>query len=63
MFLFTELQSVTGFWFALEDTDCSNGCLWVFPGEHHKGLRQRFRKIDGRLRLEDLGMLESFDPQ
>ena len=60
-FLLTEPQSVTGFWFALEDADLDNGCLWVLPGEHHKGLRQRFRRIGGMLQLEDLGAAEPFD--
>ena len=57
----TEPQSVTGFWFALEDADLDNGCLWVLPGEHHKGLRQRFRRIGGTRRLEDLGAVEPFN--
>ncbi|SVD73732.1 uncharacterized protein METZ01_LOCUS426586, partial [marine metagenome] len=60
-FLLTEPQSVTGFWFALEDADLSNGCLWVLPGEHHKGLRQRFRRVGGMLQIEDLGAAEPFD--
>jgi phytanoyl-CoA hydroxylase len=34
--------SVTGFWFALEDADRTNGCLWVQPGGHHTPLRKRF---------------------
>jgi len=60
-YLLTEPQSVTGFWFALEDADLSNGCLWVLPGEHHKGLRQRFRRVGGMLQIEDLGAAEPFD--
>ena len=60
-FLLTEPQSVTGFWFALEDADLSNGCLWVLPGEHHKGLRQRFRRVGGMLQIEDLVVAEPFD--
>jgi phytanoyl-CoA hydroxylase len=31
-FLYTEPQSVIGFWFALEDATRDNGCLWVAPG-------------------------------
>jgi phytanoyl-CoA hydroxylase len=34
--------SVTGFWFALEDADRTNGCLWVQPGGHRSPLRKRF---------------------
>ena len=48
-FLYTVPQSVTGFWFALEEATLENGCLWALPGEHTRGLRSRFRRIDGRL--------------
>ena len=48
-FLFTEPQSVMGFWFALEDATLENGCLWVLPGQHERGLRSRFMRVDGRL--------------
>jgi len=41
-FLHTTPQSVIGFWFALEDATCDNGCLWVAPGEHSGPLRERF---------------------
>jgi phytanoyl-CoA hydroxylase len=39
----TEPVSVTTFWFALEDADTSNGCLWVQPGGHRTPLREVFR--------------------
>ena len=41
-FLYTEPLSVTGFWFALEDANRDNGCLWVVPGGHRQGLKRRF---------------------
>lgn len=41
-FLFTTPQRVVGFWFALEDADRDNGCLWVAPGAHRGPLRERF---------------------
>ena len=53
-FLYTVPQSVTGFWFALEEATVENGCLWALPGEHTRGLRSRFRRIDGRLQTEAL---------
>ena len=53
-FLYTVPQSVTGFWFALEEATLENGCLWALPGEHTRGLRSRFRRIDGRLQTETL---------
>lgn len=41
-FLYTEPQSVLGFWFALQDATIDNGCLWVMPGGHRTGLKSRF---------------------
>lgn len=41
-FLHTEPVSVTTFWFALEDADLHNGCLWVEPGGHRGPLRELF---------------------
>ena len=60
-FLYTEPESVTGFWFALEDADCQNGCLWVIPGGHKEGLRQRFQRIDGTLQLRDVDEQKPLD--
>ena len=60
-FLYTVPQSVTGFWFALEDASLENGCLWVSPGQHKNGLRSRFRRINGRLQTETLPDALSFD--
>jgi len=42
----TEPQSVLAFWFALEDADRENGCLWAAPGGHRGPLRERF-VVDG----------------
>jgi phytanoyl-CoA hydroxylase len=59
-FLITEPVGVVGFWFALEDADRSNGCLWVLPGGHRgpaSALRERFvRDAPGgrQLRMEKL---------
>lgn len=48
-FLYTEPQSVVGFWWALEDCTKDNGCLWAIPGSHKHGLKERFcRKADGK---------------
>ena len=52
-FLYTEPQSVVGFWFAIEDAHRGNGCLGGLPGEHVKGLRQIYGKhSDGQLTME-----------
>ena len=60
-FLYTVPQSVTGFWFALEDATLENGCVWVLPGQHTRGLRSRFRRIDGRLQTEAIPGAPCFD--
>ena len=41
-FFVTTPQTVTTFWFALEDATLENGCLWVQPGGHHGPLREQF---------------------
>lgn len=33
-FLYTDPQSVVGFWWALDDCTLTNGCLWAVPGSH-----------------------------
>jgi phytanoyl-CoA hydroxylase len=43
-FLWTEPQTATGFWFALEDATLENGCLWALPGGHRLPARKRFRR-------------------
>ncbi len=52
-YLYTEPQSVVGFWFALEDAHRGNGCLGGLAGGHRRGLRELFRRqADGRLATE-----------
>jgi phytanoyl-CoA hydroxylase len=41
-FFVTVPTTVTTFWFALEDANLNNGCLWVEPGGHWGPLRERF---------------------
>ena len=48
-YLRTEPPTVTGFWFALDDADCDNGCLTVLPGAHRGPLRQWFGYDGGAL--------------
>jgi phytanoyl-CoA hydroxylase len=43
-FFDTMPMTVTTFWFALEDANVRNGCLWVEPGGHRGPLRERFVK-------------------
>jgi phytanoyl-CoA hydroxylase len=47
-FLYTEPHNILGLWFALEDATLENGCLWVLPGGHKRGLKSRWvRTADG----------------
>ena len=54
-FLHTDPVSVTGFWFALEDADETNGCLVGIPGVQNAGLRERFHYEGDRLVMDKLG--------
>jgi phytanoyl-CoA hydroxylase len=42
-FIYTEPMSCIGTWTALEDATKENGCLWVVPGSHKRGLTKRFK--------------------
>ncbi len=42
-FLWTEPQTVIGFWVAIEDATVDNGCLWAIPGGHRIPVKSRFR--------------------
>ena len=50
-FFDTDPPSVTAFWFALEDANRENGCMWVQPGGHRSPLRARFIAQHGAARL------------
>jgi phytanoyl-CoA hydroxylase len=53
-FFVTEPTSVTTFWFALEDADRGNGCLWVEPGGHRGTLREVFVRDGDTTRMDVL---------
>lgn len=53
-FFATTPQTVTTFWFALEDATPANGCLWVEPGGHRGPLRERYVCEQGRLAMQAL---------
>jgi phytanoyl-CoA hydroxylase len=42
-FLWTEPQSVVGFWFAIDDATTENGCMWALPGGHKIPVKSRSR--------------------
>ena len=45
-FIYTEPESCTGFWFALEDATLENGCMQFIPGAHEGPLKARNQRID-----------------
>ncbi|KAL8471030.1 hypothetical protein ACS0TY_033559 [Phlomoides rotata] len=45
-FLYTDPQTCTGLWLALEDATITNGCLWAIPRSHKDGLVRRFIRDD-----------------
>ncbi len=53
-FFVTEPHSVRTLWFALEDANRDNGCLWVLPGGHRGPLRERFVADGETTRMERL---------
>ena len=53
-YMYTEPDSLIGFWVALEDANSGNGCLWVKPGSHTGPLRERFHYQNGHLEITTL---------
>jgi phytanoyl-CoA hydroxylase len=50
-FLYTEPNTVVGFWVALEDATIENGCLWVASGGHKGPLRKLFTKENDIMKM------------
>ncbi|CAE8624314.1 unnamed protein product [Polarella glacialis] len=64
-YLFTQpWQTVVAFWFALDDADESNGCLWVRPASHFEQVKQRLpRQVVGdTLSLEYVPLFPGVKP-
>jgi len=54
-YLYTEPESCTGFWFALDDATMDNGCMQFIGGAHTGPLKKRNRRVaEFRLRTETL---------
>lgn len=60
-FLYTEPQTCTGLWLALEDATVTNGCLWAIPGSHKDGLVRRFIRDDEGVHFDR--PFPSYDPK
>ena len=50
-FLYTEPDTVIGFWVALENATIENGCLWVASGGHKGSLRKLFTKENNEMKM------------
>ena len=50
-FLYTEPDTVIGFWVALENATIENGCLWVASGGHKGPLRKLFTKENNKMKM------------
>ncbi|MHB1128537.1 MAG: phytanoyl-CoA dioxygenase family protein [Ilumatobacteraceae bacterium] len=57
-FLWTEPQSVIGFWVAIDDATTENGCLWALPGGHRIPVKSRSRLNESRTAT----LTDVFDP-
>lgn len=54
-YIYTEPESCTGFWFALEDATVDNGCMHFIPGQHKGPLKARnYRSSEHTLHTEVL---------
>ena len=53
-YFWTDPMTVTTFWFALENADRHNGCLWAQPGGHRTPLRERFVVENGNTQVRTL---------
>lgn len=51
-FLYTEPTDILGLWFALEEATLENGCLWVLPGGHKRGLKSRWVRTENGMQFE-----------
>jgi phytanoyl-CoA hydroxylase len=52
-YIYTEPESCTGFWFALEDATIENGCMYFIPGLHKGPLKQRNYRLTERQLVTD----------
>lgn len=57
-FLWTEPQTVIGFWFAIDDATTENGCMWALPGGHRIPVKSRSRLNESRTAT----VTDIFDP-
>ena len=59
-FLWTEPQTVVGFWVAIDDATIDNGCMWAVPGGHRLPVKSRFRR-EGTGTTDDIFDADDYD--
>lgn len=63
-FLFTEPDSLVGFWIALDDAKIDNGCLWMIPGSHKTAdLQRRFIRNPNKGVADELMVFQGTNPE
>lgn len=53
-FIYTTPETCLGLWFALEDANVNNGCLWAIPGDHIAPLREKLMRYNNITHMEVL---------
>ncbi len=56
-FLYTQPESLMGFWLALDDIDGESGGIVALSGQHRSGLRERFRYVGDELQMMQLNQV------
>lgn len=63
-FLFTEPDSLVGFWIALDDARIENGCLWMIPGSHKTAdLQRRFIRNPNNCAADEPMIFQGTNPE
>lgn len=62
-FLWTEPQTVVGFWVAIDEATEENGCMWYLPGSHRIPADTRFRREGQGTVTEVLADPPHIDPE
>lgn len=56
----TRDRSLTGGWIAMDDATVENGCLWILPGSHKRGILWPQRRNEGDRRFDCAGIASRF---
>lgn len=56
-YMYTEPNSLIGYWIPLEDATLENGCLWFAKGSHKNGLKRRWVRMEQKLQYYSFNYL------